>query len=350
MLKPSRLATLAVLVAAAMLAAAGPIADAKRAKSSKVTVMTRNLYLGTDLIPIATADPGAPAEKAAGDAFREATVTNQPKQRMILVAEEIAKTHPDVVGLQELSIWRTGPKNDPAKAKHVVVDYLKQIKRRLKILKAPYKVVTVRRQFDIEGPADNGKDVRLTLGNAILVRTNRVKVGKHRSADFKTTTAIPTKSLGTVHIKRGFDEADLNVRGAKFHFVNTHLEAYSPTSRDAQAKELLNKALQKRKGRAILVGDLNSGPNLGDTDLDNANELAYKRIAKAGFKPRRTKKNSCCFNEDLRSGKWDHNIDWIMSRPKVGLIRSFLVGRKKTGLGAYTSDHGGVVSVLKLRR
>ena len=345
MLKPSRLATLVVLVAAAVLAAAGPIADAKRAKTTKVTFMTRNLYLGTDLIPIAVADPGAPAEKATGDAFREATVTNDPRRRMNLIAEEIVKTHPDVVGLQEVSIWRTGPKNDPARAKTVVVDYLKQIMRRLKTLKAGYRIVTVRRQFDLEGPADNGKDVRLTLGNAIIVRKG-VKTSKARSANFKTTTPIPTKSLGTVHIKRGFDEMNARVRGARFHFVNTHLEAYSPTSRLAQARELLKKAAQKRKGRTVLVGDLNSGPNLDNED----DEKAYKAIFGAGFKPRRTSRKSCCFNQDLRSGKWDHNIDWIMSRPRLRLVRSFLVGREKTVNGARASDHGGVVSVLRIRR
>lgn len=345
MKKPSRLLILLGLVAAAALAAAGPFADAKKPRTTKVTVMTRNLFLGTDLIPIATAAPGAPAEKATGDAFRQATRTNQPGKRMKLIAREIAKSKPDLVGLQEVSLWRTGPKGDSAPATNVAVDYLKVITKRLKALHAPYRVVTVRRQFNVEGPSDEGVDIRLTLGNAVLARKG-VKTSKVRSADFKTTTPIPTASIGTVTIKRGFDEMNVVVRGARFHFVNTHLEAYSPPVRLRQAKELLKKALPRRKGRAILVGDLNSGPNLENED----DEPPYKAIAKAGFKPRRTARKSCCFDNDLRSGKWDHNIDWIMSRPRVRLLRSFLVGREKTSGGARASDHGGVVSVLRLTR
>ena len=44
--------------------------------------------------------------------YQDAQSTNFPA-RARGVAREIAKTKPDVVGFQELTTWRTGPKNDP---------------------------------------------------------------------------------------------------------------------------------------------------------------------------------------------------------------------------------------------
>jgi hypothetical protein len=53
------------LPARLILAAAGPAADAKKPRTTKVSVMTRNLFVGTDLKPIAIAQPGADFERTA---------------------------------------------------------------------------------------------------------------------------------------------------------------------------------------------------------------------------------------------------------------------------------------------
>ena len=52
-----------------------------------VTVMTRNLFLGADLIPLATTAPGAPFQQAAGNLFDEVKGTD-PDARMKLIARE----------------------------------------------------------------------------------------------------------------------------------------------------------------------------------------------------------------------------------------------------------------------
>src|SRR3954464_15849447 len=162
----------AAMAAAAILGAAVPSGQAakhKKPTTANVTVMTRNLFLGTDLLPLAVAAPGDDFERAAGKAYDEVT-SNEPTARMKLIAGEIAKAKPDLVGLQEVTIWRTGPKDDPAPATHVVIDYLATMKAELKRLKAPYRVVADQRTLNLEGPTDHGFDLRFTDGNVVLAR------------------------------------------------------------------------------------------------------------------------------------------------------------------------------------
>ncbi len=332
------LAMAAVLIVTGVFAS-GAQANGGHAKghAQDVTVMTRNLYLGADLIPVATA-PADQFGHVAATVFDSVAATD-PNARMKLVAAEIAKAKPDLVGLQEVSLWRTGP----APAAKVVYDYSSTIMKALRQRHAPYRMVAIKQPFNVEGPTDRGFDVRLTLGDAILVRRG-VKVSRVRSGVFKTQLSIPTQAIGPVDPTRGWNELDARVGKARLHFVNTHLEAYSGDIRAAQAKELLAGPLRS-KGETVLVGDLNSGPAVAQA----GDRLAYQAIAGAGFKPERTNKPSCCFNDNLKGGTWDQEIDWIMARPKIKVVRSWLVGQEKTAGGLHPSDHAGVVSRLRMR-
>jgi endonuclease/exonuclease/phosphatase family metal-dependent hydrolase len=333
------LAAAPVLAAAALLAGAP---GALAAKTTDVTVMSRNLFLGADLIPLATSAKGAAFEQAAGNVLRQVEADG-PTARMKLVGDEIAKAKPDLVGLQEVSLWRTGPKSDPAPATHVVVDYLKVITRELERRHAPYRVVTERLGFNVEGPTDQNVDVRLTLGDAVLARKG-VKVSHPRSGVFAHQLVIPTQQIGNVNTHRSYNVVDATVRGAHLRFVNAHLEAYDPKTRLEQAQELVAGPLA-HQGTTILAGDLNSGPNLPQ----QPDRPPYLAIAHAGFVPRRTAKFNCCSNDLTGPHGWDHNVDWIMTRGKVRLVRSSITGREKTKAGVRPSDHGGVVSVLRVR-
>jgi endonuclease/exonuclease/phosphatase family metal-dependent hydrolase len=335
---PRRLAlALALLVFAALpaptaLAAAHPSA----ARTSRVTVMTRNLFLGANLIPLATTAPGAPFQQAVGQMFAGVQATD-PDARMRLVAREIAKAKADLVGLQEVSLWRTGA--EPAT--QVVYDYSSAIVKELRKRHAHYRLVALERGFNVEGPTDRGFDVRLTLGDAILARKG-VKVSHVRSGVFKTQLTIPTQGVGPVEVTRGWNALDARIGKARLHFVNTHLEAYDAAVREEQAKELVAGPLKSRR-TTLLVGDLNSGP-----DLTQPNDrLAYAAIARAGFKPERTAKPSCCFDDSLRTGAWDHNVDWIMAKPRLKLVRSSLTGAETTPAGLHPADHGGVLTTLR---
>jgi endonuclease/exonuclease/phosphatase family metal-dependent hydrolase len=330
----------APLAALALLATA----PAAPAASTTVTVMTRNLFLGTDLPTIALGQPGADFEGRAGRALDEVKA-GDPAGRMKLIAAEIAKAKPDVVGLQEVTLWRTGPKGDAAPATTVLYDFLGLLRKELGRRHAAYRVAVDRRGLNVEGPTDHGVDVRITLGDVILARKG-VKVRHARSGLFKTQLIFNTAQLGKVNPSRSWNSVDATVRGLSFHLVNAHLEAYSPDIRLAQAKELVAGPL-KSKRPTILVGDINSGPDLPKAE----DRPPYAAIAAAGFKPRRATPHACCLDTLTGGGAFDHDVDWIMTKPGLKLVRSSVTGRKeRTAGGNAASDHAGVVSVLRIKR
>jgi endonuclease/exonuclease/phosphatase family metal-dependent hydrolase len=330
----------AVLAAAAPAFGTGTANSRVADRNTRVTVMTRNLYLGANLLPLAAAPPSQ--FPSAVSALLAHVRASDPNGRMKLIAGEIASAKPDLVGLQEVSLWRTGPVG-PRPATHVAYDFLSALTRELARRHAPYRVVASHLGLNLQA-ADATQDVRFTDGNAILARQG-VTVRHVRTGDFSHQLTISTQALGRVTVSRGWIALDAAVAGAKLHYVDAHLESYSTSVRLAQAKELVAGPLRSRL-TTVLVGDLNSGPNLPLA----ADRPPYQAIAHAGFMEARTAQPNCCFNDDLTTGRWDHIVDHIMTRPKVRLLRSYLTGRETLANGEHPSDHGGVVSLLGLPR
>lgn len=342
----SSLQCLAVLAAAGTIAAvAAPAAGAKPRPA--VTVMTRNLYLGADLLPAAGAQDQTQLRAAATAIVNHVKATDFPARAKLLAAE-IAKAKPDLVGLQEVATWRrTRPgeaSGTPATAP--LYDWLGSLQKALHARHRHYRMIAAENEFDFQLPTDLGYDARLSLRDVVLA-TRRVKLRARRSASFEHILSIPTVA-GTANIHRGYNRVDVSVRGARLRFVNTHLEAYSPTVREAQAKELVAGPLQSSKRPVILAGDLNSDR----ASTQPADRLAYEAIAAAGFKDRATRKPSCCHDDTtLKSpGGFDHIVDHIMSKPKLRVTRTRVTGNgPRTSSGLWPSDHGGLVATLRLR-
>ena len=315
------------------------------AAAADVSVMTRNMYVGANILPLATSAPGEEFESAAGRILREVDAT-EPDARMKVMAAEIARAEADFVNIQEASAWYTGPKNDPAKAPWTRWDYLAALKRELRALGSPYYVVTSDRPLDAEGPSDLGVDVRFKTGNAILLRKRSgIRVERARSGRFPTQLKVPTRAIGEVETTRGWNYVDLTIDGQRARLVNAHPEAFSADVRLQQVRELVAGPL-KTSRRVILAGDLNTGPDLPKPE----DRAPYAVLAKAGFVDRRTPAFNCCFNDDLRTGTWDHIVDRIMSRPRLPLVQSFIGSTSDTTpSGLLASDHGAVTSVLRLR-
>src|SRR3954464_13799144 len=100
----SRRAAAAALVA---LSACVALPGSALAKRQDLKVMTRNVYLGADLIPLAAAPNRAAFEQAAAQRFQTVLGNDFPSRAKALAAE-IRKTKPDIIGVQEASIWRRG--------------------------------------------------------------------------------------------------------------------------------------------------------------------------------------------------------------------------------------------------
>ena len=204
----------AVALAVAALAAVSAGAPAAPAKSKpQVTVMTRNLFLGADLLPLATAPAGVPFQQAVAKALASVQATD-PAARMKLIAGEIAAAKPDLVGLQEVSQWSTRPLGSTGTPR-VVVDYLGVMMAELKRLHAPYRVVAKRLSLHLKAPSSAGVEVDFTDGNAIVARGG-VAVSNARSGDFRHELQIPTQGIGPVNVNRSWNALDAAIGAHTF--------------------------------------------------------------------------------------------------------------------------------------
>ena len=118
-----------------MLALLGWVAaSAGEARRSPVTVrvMTRNLYLGTNLDAIVQAKSTREAFSAVEKGWANVQANDFPT-RARAIAKEIASARPDFVGFQELSLYRTQTPADftVTPAKTVVLDYAKELRKAL---------------------------------------------------------------------------------------------------------------------------------------------------------------------------------------------------------------------------
>jgi endonuclease/exonuclease/phosphatase family metal-dependent hydrolase len=381
---PTRRVLVLLLAVAALFAAFASTAEAKTTKGTTVKVMSRNLYLGADLTPAIQSTSTESFIEANGGIVRQVEATNFPVRAKGL-AKEILTEEPDLVGLQEVALWREAPPSlgpvfsGKPEATKVKYDFLKLLLAQLNKGKALYRPVVVQDEFDFEAPANaNGLpgdgpggtgllanaevNGRLTMRDVILARIGAgVVTSNPKSANFNKLLVVKVAGAKEISVTRGWTSVDATVRGSKkFHFVNTHLEAFDneaeyPSVRAQQAGELVAPGgPATSKLPVILVGDLNSDVK---TEVKPGDGQAYRVMTKAGFRERATSKpTGCCIDSsyDLKTGsnkEMNHKVDHIMTNdPKqIKLLDSAVTGRSKTN-GYWDSDHAGLFSALNILR
>jgi Endonuclease/Exonuclease/phosphatase family len=373
---------LAAVVALCLIFPAAAQADPGSDNGTKTghvaNVMTRNLYLGADLSPAITA-PNLPAfVEANGAILRQVTATNFPVRAKGL-ASEILDEQPDLVGLQEVALWRTGPPSiapllgGPKTATTVRYDFLQLLLDQLNKNGEQYRAAVVEPEFDSEAPANENLvsndgpppivnaelNARLTMRDVILERVDNssVKVSNPQGGHFQNLLVLPI--LGNpVPVTRGWTAVDAQVRGSgSFRFVNTHLEAFDPRTqhpsiRAKQAGELIAPGGPASSDLPdVLVGDLNSD----DDTVVPDDQQAYRALLDGGLVERSTNDPlSCCIESsfDLTTGtaaEFDHQVDHVMTDTStVDLVDSAVTGRTMQN-GYWDSDHAGVFSALRMR-
>ncbi len=201
-------------------------------------------------------------------------------------------------------------------------------------------------------------DARLTMRDAIIARKGAgVKTSNPGLAHFSDASTLKIPVFGgatAIPFTRGWASVDANVRGKKFHFVDTHLESESVgTFREDQAAELVAAGGPASQPNTVLVGDLNSDPSIqpgSDPNADSSSNIAFNRIAAAGFTGLTGPANTFGHAEILNNpndNTFTKRIDWIMTNsPSIRMKSSFVLNKFANGLWA--SDHGGVLSVLRV--
>jgi hypothetical protein len=351
------------LVAALLAVGLAPLVPAAadgRPSAPKLTVMTRNLYVGGDLTPAILAPSREEFERRAAELLRDIKATSFPA-RAKLLAREIERSDPDLIGLQEVVLVRRsadGVKDGAATPARVVLyDYLKILLSELRARGLRYRVGKAQRNADFEGPTALGYDGRLTDRDVVLVKRDRnLRLRRSFGDTYDSRLQLETQG-GFLDFKRGWAAVDVVYRGRRLRFVDTHLEAAVSSIRADQAEELVSSGGPlRRRLPTILVGDLNSDPK-GRGGNDPA---AYRTIVRSGLRDPWTALHgsapglTCCHAPDLRNPRplFRERLDYVLTRRGLAPLRVRVIGQdreERTRSGLWPSDHFGVVASLRLR-
>ena len=330
------------------------------APCDKFDVMTRNLFVGTDFSEIFAAQDTPTLLMEVAEAFGDV------QARIKAIAQEIKATKPDLVGLQEVALWQTGP-FDPTSpsANTVAFDYLQLLLDELnKNASLNYEAVAVLTNLVAEAPAIGPTglfDVRFSDRIVLLARTDLNKkdfdVDNVVAAHFSTVLSVPTPTLGQLTIPRGYISADIERCGQTLRFVTAHLESFEeqlglpfPFFRFAQAIELLQ-GPANTSFPVTLAGDFNA-------DAENPTDPTYQLLLSGGFMDAwsQTAPNKPGFTWPLFLENPfvyttpTQRLDLVFTRGAVSADKADLVGEGDFSPGLpIPSDHAGLVVTIKMQ-
>lgn len=336
-----------------------------QAESEKLTVrvMTRNMDAGTDLLYVAGATSDAEFAQGVVATVNEVLASKIP-ERAARLAAEVMETQPDLIALQEVTTWRIQPAGGTAG----VLDQLELLQTALEVAGLHYRVAVKQQLTDIPVVIPQIVSVQFTDHDVILVRSDlppgHLDVIGTETHLYGLLLPFPIPG-GSIPVLRGWISVDAKIRGARFKFVDTHLESAVPGLpfeqsvyyQQAQAIELLT-ALQETELPILLAGDFNSDAEQTGIGPDQTGTAAL--ISSQGY-------TDAWRAVHLNPG--DHGFTWplFLEDPplydglpllceRIDLIYSagpVPLSAVQTGTssgpgGIYASDHVGVVATFSL--
>ena len=279
------------------------------APSRSISVMTWNVYVGTDvdaiIAALATEDPAIymPVLMAQLDTL---FLTDFPA-RAQAIADEIAKRRPHAVGLQEISTFDLLAVGLPT------LKFLPILQAALAERDLNY--VVAGQVLNIEAEPLSG--LGLQDFDVLLVDADRVSVVDVEARTFAHNLVDVIGPVGGIVLRRGFVKAQVDIDGDTYTIVSTHPEpdlAGLDLSelRAAQAMEIVAEVGDAVP--AIVMGDLNDDPGT----------LMYQVFAAAGFIDAWAELRpgaigfTCCHLSSLSNrnavGYFDERIDYVLVR------------------------------------
>lgn len=349
----------ALVVLAGIVAALVGVSSARA--GTVVTVMTRNLYLGTDLAPAVQAQSPTAFFTAVANAYNEAQASNFAG-RMARVADEIAATRPDLVGLQEAVQWRTELPADFSPTPDATTDAGDFTQILLDALRArglEYTVASESTGYDIEAPGTfpGFMEVRLTQHDAILARVGAgLTLSNAQNGQYAAHITIPTVLGVPISLPWAWASVDVLKGKRAFRFATTHLDSEAGLPQRLQAQEFMA-GPGATPLPLIWAGDFNSDATAtGATDVP-PDTSTHSDIVAAGFTDAwaATRPDdpglTCCNAENLLNPypTYDSRIDYVFTRGAVKPIGAFRVGVlpfERIATGQWPSDHAGVFAAL----
>ena len=358
MQKASNVRCLSIIAMLLTALLASPALSAQEAAGGRATVkvMTYNLFQGTDFVEVLQAQNAIEFLAAAQLTVDEVKASNPPA-RMRAIAHQIAITNPDLVGLEEVTLWRFGVGPSPT---DVMYDPIQEVLDGLKAEGVHYAAVVVADEYELQGPMpDLVHYLRANGRNVILARTDKpeLHLSNPQTASFHTLLEIPSAVLGPITITRSWGSVDVELNGQAFRFIDTHLENPIPQIPasylllQAQAKELSDVPANTSLP-VILVGDFNAIAN-NVVDPSNA---TYQEMLNLGFSDswleRGPEKPGLTWPL-LNASKVDtatQRIDFVFHRGLVNARVADLAGDRKHDRvdNQWPSDHAGLRALLQI--
>jgi len=249
------------------------------------TVMTQNMDAGTDLTFAILELLGILSPGVGVDLTYQEIVATEIPQRAALLAAKVANKKPDILALQEATLWRTGASVDTATT--VLADQLQLLLADLAADGVPYNIVAVDSLTDIALPKASGGALRITDRDVLLIRADLRPPAFHLS-DVHTNIFDAVYSLGGLQVPSGWISAIVHTGNRHFRLVSTHLQGPvtgDPTSiavQTAQANQFIHE-LRNSTVPVVIAGDFNSDAILGTLGPGPDNTGTTALIQAAGY-------------------------------------------------------------------
>jgi hypothetical protein len=369
------LGALLALVLVLALLGAFAAGSARADRQRLVTVMTQNIYQGTEfrhIQELVGTTPTFEQALAATTADYATYVATRFKDRAAQMAAEIARDKPALVGLQEVATWHIGafdPAHPFALPGPVNEDFVAELIEALATDGMHYSAVSRRDgNFTLAFPivTPNGiVAVGMVEGGAILARTDlptsQLKLSNPQSGTYNARLPVIPNPLDPdpphgFAFTNSWQSIDAKVRGKSFRFITTHLDFLAPEGlvSGPQAQELLagpaNTSLP-----VVVTGDMNSGLRVAPQAYDAfiAGGLSDTWTAAGLGAPPLT----CCHlaPEDLLTdptSAYTNDLDHIFTRGPFSVVDEHLVGDVAPNpvpeSFIWPSDHAGMVATLAI--
>lgn len=345
-------------------------AQANSPQSPKpVSVMTQNMDAGTDLTFVIGGLlnlGGLTVPQAVGITYQEILASGIPL-RTSLLAAKVAVEKPDLLALQEATLWRTGPTVDTATT--VLVDQLDLLRSDLAADGVAYDIVAVNSLTDVAlpFPAQIGGAFRFTDRDVLLVRADLHRPA-FRLSDVQSVIFNAEYPLAGLDIPSGYISVIVHSGDRDFRLVTTHLQtaikgdSAATTVQLAQAKQILTD-LHNSPLPAVIAGDFNSDAISGTSGSGPDNTATAALIEAAGYAD-----TWSVLNNSISGPTWPfyledqfppapfvgpatpfERIDLIFSKDLNVVSVEHIVAPGSPTTVPYASDHAGVLAVFQFR-
>lgn len=243
--------------------------------TSEITVMTRNIFLGADVGKALALIPDLPAAaQYMWDQMRKTDFESRSK----LLVSEINQYKPDVIGIQEATIWRC-QKNLWSKAT-TIYDFVEILLKPLageyevaelngataynpgfSISPIPYLTKVIDPEVFQRIFSQDSAFCGFETGDTLLVKKQlQSEVINLGNTEYEASYSI-VPTLMTIY--RGYTWADIKINGTPTRFITTHLESLWDENKipnsARQARQLIADT-SNTKMPLIIMGDFNSDP------------------------------------------------------------------------------------------